>query len=97
MTSTAWWTRRDDGIVVRVRVTPGASRSEIIGVRDDQLAVRVRGRAVEGQANAALIETIASAFGVRPRTVTIIGGEHSRNKTVRIDGVIEPPPTIRSS
>ncbi len=94
MSEPSWWSRVDDGIVVRVRVTPGASRSEVIGVRDGRLAVRVRGRAVEGQANAALVETLAESFGVRPRAVTIESGDHHRNKTVRISGAACPPDSI---
>jgi len=49
MAGDAWWRAVGDGLVVQVRVTPGASRSEVVGVRDGRLAVRVRGRAVEGQ------------------------------------------------
>jgi uncharacterized protein (TIGR00251 family) len=91
MADDAWWRAVDDGIVVQVRVTPGASRSEVVGVRDGRLAVRVRGRAVEGQANAALIEALAVAFAVRPRAVTITAGEHHRSKTVHVADVLAPP------
>jgi uncharacterized protein (TIGR00251 family) len=72
-------------VMVSVRVHPGASREEIVLLPDGSLDVRLRARAVEGQANAALVELLADRLRLRRREVEIVVGERSRQKRVRID------------
>jgi uncharacterized protein (TIGR00251 family) len=68
-----------------VKVTPGARRPSVGGRHGDALVVRVAARAVEGAANAAVVDALAEAFGVRKRDVTIVHGHTSRTKLVEID------------
>lgn len=72
-------------IVVAVRVHPGASREAVTLLPDGSLDVRLRARAVEGQANARLVELLAERLGARRRDVEIATGLRSRQKLVRID------------
>ena len=51
------------------------------------LSVAVTAAATEGKANRALAEVLAHALGVRGSAVAVVGGEHSRDKTVRIEGL----------
>jgi hypothetical protein len=53
----------------------------------DRLRVSVTAPPVDGKANAAVIEVVAEAFGVRRADVSIVRGETGRRKTVRIAGV----------
>ena len=78
-----------DGILIDVRVIPRAGRSGIAGIRDDALVVRLNAPPVEGAANAELVEVMAKALGVPKRAVTIVSGERSRQKRVRVVGVSE--------
>jgi uncharacterized protein (TIGR00251 family) len=86
-----WWTADDDGLVLQVRATPGAKRSEVVGPADGRLRVRVAAPAVDGKANAELIRTIAAWCGVRRSAVRIERGDRARAKTVRVDGLAQPP------
>ena len=52
----------------------------------DRLRVAVTAPPVDGEANAAVIDALAQAFGVRRAAVTIVRGERGRRKTVRIEG-----------
>jgi uncharacterized protein (TIGR00251 family) len=72
-------------LTVSVRVHPGASREGVVLLPDGSLDVRLRARAVEGQANAALLALLADRLGLRRREVEIVSGERSRQKRVRID------------
>jgi uncharacterized protein (TIGR00251 family) len=72
-------------MTVSVRVHPGASREGIVLLPDGSLDVRLRARAVEGQANAALVELLADRLRLRRREVEIVAGERSRQKRVRIE------------
>ena len=77
-----------DGGLLRVRVQPRASRSEIVGWRaDGALSVRVSAPPVEGAANTAVGALLAAALGVRTSAVSVVHGERGRDKMVRVDGL----------
>jgi uncharacterized protein (TIGR00251 family) len=76
-----------DGVVIDIRVTPRASSTGIVGIRDGALLVRLHAAPVDGAANDALIELIAKTVGVPRRAVAVVSGERARRKRVRISGV----------
>lgn len=51
-----------------------------------RLIVAVQAPAVDGKANASIAKVLAEAFDVRPRDVTIVSGELSRDKRIEIIG-----------
>ena len=79
----------DDGVRLRVRVQPRASRSEIAGVHGDELRIRLQAPPVDGAANEALVRFLADALGAPRSAVEIVSGLASRSKTVVIRGVAE--------
>lgn len=78
-------------LVLTLHVQPGARRTEVAGVHGDALKIRLAAPPVEGKANAALLRYLAEAFGVPQRAVTLVRGETSRQKTVRIAAPRERP------
>lgn len=56
-------------------------------MRDGAYLIRLNAPPVEGAANAELVELLADLLGVPRRNVTIVSGERSRLKRVRITGV----------
>jgi uncharacterized protein len=87
---TGFRVRVDDGRVrFSVRVQPRASRSEVIGVRGDELKVRLAAPPVDGAANDALIELLAKAFAVRRGAIRILAGHGSRSKFIEVEGITE--------
>ena len=82
--------RRDEGdaLVLMFHAQPGAKRTEVAGLHgegpDARLKVRLAAPPVEGKANAELLRFLAGAFAVPLRAVTLVHGETSRQKTVRI-------------
>jgi hypothetical protein len=69
-----------------VLVSPRASREKIGPVVGDRLKVAVTAPPVEGEANAAVIACLARALGVPRAAVSILRGDGSRRKTVRVVG-----------
>ncbi len=72
------------GCQLRIHVQPGASRNELVGRHGDALKLRIAAPAVEGAANAALIEYLAKKLNLSRREVTIAQGGNSRRKIVRV-------------
>ena len=71
---------------VDILVVPRASRTAVGPMVGDRLRVAVTAPPVEGEANAAVIDAVAKAFGVRRAAVTIVRGERGRRKTLAIEG-----------
>jgi hypothetical protein len=74
------------GITFDALVTPRASRARLGPLAGARIKIAVTAPPVDGEANAAVIECVAKALGVPRRAVSIVGGETSRRKTVRVDG-----------
>jgi len=75
------------GVTLAVRVTPRARKNEIAGVAGEALKVKLAAPPVEGAANAALCAFLAEQLGVRKSAVTLVAGQASRQKVVRVEGV----------
>lgn len=75
-----------------VRVQPGARSDALLGwTRDGRggevLKIRLRAPAVEGKANAALIEFLAQSLGLRRSQFALLRGEKAREKIVAVEGM----------
>lgn len=70
-----------------IRLQPRARRNAVVDERDGVLRVSVAAAPVDGQANAALCKLIAKRTGVPRTRVTIVRGERSRDKVVRVEGM----------
>ncbi len=77
-------TCRGDGVVLHVNVMPNAKRTEVDGLHDGALRVRLAAPPIEGRANDALIAWLAKSLGVPKRDVELLRGESSRRKQVAI-------------
>ena len=75
----------DAQILVRLRAR--GSRNELIGMRDGVLQAKVTAPPVDGKANRALCRLIAKRVGVAPSRVSVVRGERSRDKLIRVEGI----------
>ena len=73
-----------EGVLVRIKVQPRASRTEVLGLHGDTVRVRLSAPPVDGQANDELIRFLAKLLRVRQSAVRLVSGEGSRSKTVAI-------------
>ena len=79
-------TETPTGVRVDIEVKVRASQSRVLGIKADRLSVALAAPPVDGAANAAVIDALARAFGVRRAAVRIVRGETGRRKTVEIEG-----------
>ncbi len=73
--------------VLLLKVTPNASRSEIAGLHDGRIRIRIAAPPEDGRANLALCALLATALGVRRRDVVVSSGATSPLKTVTVTGL----------
>jgi uncharacterized protein (TIGR00251 family) len=73
------------GAALTVRVTPRASRNEITEIMDNgTIKVRLTAPPVEGKANEALVNFLASILDTAPSKIDIVAGISSREKLITI-------------
>ena len=75
---------RGDGVLLQLSVMPNARRTEVDGLHDGALRVRLAAPPIDGRANEALIAWLAKSLGVPKRDVEVLRGESSRRKQVAI-------------
>lgn len=80
-------TASPDGVRVSIRVSPRASRNAVGPVREGSLVVAVTSPPVEGEANEAVVKTLAKWLGVPVRRVSLVLGERGRQKIVEVAGL----------
>jgi uncharacterized protein (TIGR00251 family) len=76
-----------DHTLLKVRVAPGARKSEIAGEHGDAIRIKISAPALEGKANEALLEFVAEKLGVHRRDVALFSGHSSRDKVISIAGI----------
>ena len=73
-------------MILKVKVVPKSSKTEIVGeMVDGTLKIRVAAVPEKGKANAELIRFLAKYYGVSRHCVSIMTGETSQLKQLKID------------
>lgn len=80
-------TEHAEGCVLAVRAQPGARRNGVQGEQNGALKVAVAAPPEDGRANAALVEVLREALGVKRSQVALLSGQASREKKFLIRGV----------
>ena len=76
----------EDGISIKIKVQPRASRNKISGINADCLKLKLMSPPVEGEANEACIEFLAERCKVAKSNIIIVTGQRSRTKVIKIYG-----------
>lgn len=72
------------GAEIALRVTPKASRNQIVAA-EEGLRAYVTVVPEDGKANEAVVKLLAKALGVAKSRLTLIRGQTSRDKVFRLD------------
>jgi uncharacterized protein (TIGR00251 family) len=75
---------RGDGSMLRLAVVPNAKRTEVDGLHNGALRVRLAAPPIEGRANDALVAWLAKSLGVPRRSIELEQGASGRRKAVAI-------------
>lgn len=81
--------RSDGSLLLSIHVQPGASRTGLAGMHGDALKLRLAAPPVDGKANKAVVDFIASLLHLPKSAVVIQKGLRSRAKTLLLTGIAE--------
>ena len=73
-----------NGVLLQLSVMPNAKRTEVDGLHDGALRVRLAVPPIDGRANEVLVAWLAKQLGVPRRDVELLRGESGRRKQVAI-------------
>jgi uncharacterized protein YggU (UPF0235/DUF167 family) len=72
---------------LRVRVSPGARQSDVLGRLGDAWKLRVRAAPERGRANAEVVRLLADRLGIPRAEVRVVAGHTARDKVVEVDAL----------
>jgi uncharacterized protein len=72
---------------LRLKVSPGAARTELAGRHGDAWKVRVSAAPERGRANDAVVRLLAGRLGLPRAAVSVVSGHAARDKIVELRGL----------
>jgi uncharacterized protein (TIGR00251 family) len=72
---------------VRLRVSPGARRTELVGRHGEAWKVRVAATPEQGRANEAVLDLLSRELELPRRSLSIVSGHAARDKVVLLEGI----------
>ena len=92
--SASWYSWDGKDLILRLRIQPRAAHDEIAGPLGNTLKIRLTAPPVDGKANEHLRKFLSQQCGVAKSQVTVLSGDTSREKRVRIISPRRLPPGI---
>ena len=82
--------QKDGAVLVDVHVMPNAAKTQLQGLHDGALRVRLHAPPVDGKANLALQAWLAETLGIPKSAVELLRGATARRKQLRVDALHAP-------
>ncbi len=80
----AWCSQHGKAVRLIVQVLPNAKKTEVVGLIDGALKIRLKAQPIEGQANEELIRFVATQIKLPKKQISVVRGLTSRQKTIEI-------------
>lgn len=75
-----------EGLILPIKVIPGASKNAIIGWQNGRLKIKVCAPPEKGAANRAIVYLLAQTFQLPQSKIVLLQGAHARQKTFLLIG-----------
>jgi uncharacterized protein len=69
---------------LKVKVIPGAPKNQILGLRGEELVIKVAEAPERGKANQELVKFLAATLGCRKNEIGLLSGETSHHKVIEL-------------
>jgi len=74
-------------MILEVKITPNASKNEILRWEENRLVIKIQGVPEKGTVNKNLIDFLAKALKIAKSQIKIVAGRTSRLKKLNIQGI----------
>ena len=86
----SWIEQQTPGhLILKIYVQPGGSKTEVVGLHDGRLKIKVAAPPVEGAANEELVHYLKKCLKGVARNLDLLRGHTSRKKDVICTGELE--------
>ena len=75
---------KDNGVLLKLRISPNASKNQII-TDGDIIKLKITAQPIEGKANKAVVEYLSKLFKIAKSNIEIVKGDTSKEKTIFIN------------
>jgi len=86
-----WYRIKDSALLIDIKAVPGSSKTEIVGLAENRIRIKIAAAPEDGKANTELIAFLAKKLGCSKSRINLESGERSRLKTLSL-----PPETLES-
>ena len=77
-----WYRENKDGLTINIYVVPRSSKSEIVGIYNDSLKIKLKSPPVDNSANEKLVRFLADKLKISKKNIEIIKGHKQKKKVV---------------
>ena len=78
--------QKDNGILLKLRISPNSSKNELF-IDGDIIKLKITAQPIENKANKAVVEYLSKLFKVPKSSISIVKGDTSKDKTIFLDTV----------
>ena len=94
--SRAWCSALPGGVRIAVQITPNAKQTEVTGVFDDALRLKLQAPPIDGKANEALVKFLAATLSLPKSAVTITHGHTNKRKLIEVKCATLTPEAVEA-
>ena len=78
------WQNSDNGLILNIKVKANAKQTEVVGIKDERLCIKIASPPIDGKANTELIKLLAKKFKIPQSAFIIKSGGNSSLKRLLI-------------
>jgi uncharacterized protein (TIGR00251 family) len=84
-----WLEQKNDGVLLRVRIQPRASKSQLAGLIGEpaRLKIRISAPPVDGEANEEVVCFLSKLLSIPKSAITIVRGQTAKAKDIFCAGI----------
>lgn len=78
---------QSNGVTLTLTIQANAHKSEIIGLYNNTLKIKIKAPPVDGKANSEIVSFLSEVFRVPQKNIDILKGDKNKNKIVFVSGI----------
>ena len=80
-----WYKENKNNLTLNIYVVPRSSKSEIVGIYNDSLKIKLKSPPVDNAANEELVRFLSKELEISKRSIEIISGHKQKKKVIKVN------------